>query len=560
MTRVLRLLWVVGLVGFAVVFLGNHRLRIDPVAHDRFTREVRLLQALDAELNGEIMQSRQALVNHYDDIVATTTSMRRSFAQLDKVPTFLDKEESAAVAALVTAGRATFTEKERIIEAFKSENAILRNSVRYFPVGALELRDQLESSGDTSGTPRLVNELLCSVLRYNQLPGEALETRARTALRAVEEAAPRSRASEDLGIVARHAAVVLDRRERIDEHTKSMFAMPTRAAVDALDATYFSIYKAALRASDRRRVALFLLAFGVLALVSADMIMHLRRVARAEREASEQLAVANAALLREKEREKELSDLKSRFVSMTSHEFRTPLSVILSSTELLEAYSERWSPSKRADHFRRVKGGVRGMTDLLDGILVIGKADMGRLGFNPVAMDVPRFCAEMGETIGPQLKGEHHFASTVRGDFADIWLDEKLLNHIITNLLSNAVKYSPQGGMVRFDTWIEGDEVVLQVEDEGIGITAEDRERIYESFHRGRNVGDIPGTGLGLAVVKRAVDAHGGRLVVESGASKGTCFTVHLPLERRSRASLHEADRGAEPPREASDEARSSVA
>jgi signal transduction histidine kinase len=158
----------------------------------------------------------------------------------------------------------------------------------------------------------------------------------------------------------------------------------------------------------------------------------------------------------------------------------------------------------------------------------------------------------MGETIQPMLTKDHVYQASVRGDFAGVWLDEKLLNHILTNLLGNAVKYSPRGGTVRFDTWIEGSEVVLQVEDEGIGITAEDRERLYESLHRGKNVGDIPGTGLGLAVVKRAVDAHQGRLDVQSGEGEGTCFTVHLPLERRSRASGPRS----EPPRGAPDEAR----
>ena len=356
-------------------------------------------------------------------------------------------------------------------------------------------------------------------------------------LAAIAAERPRSSFGDELAVVSRHAEVVLERRDGVDARTKAITAMPTRSALGDLDATYSAAYQSALRASDRRRTALFLLAFGVLALVSADMITHLRRVAKSEREASEKLAAANQALVRDKEREKELSELKSRFVSMTSHEFRTPLSVILSSAELIEAYGERWSPSKRADHFRRIKAGVRGMTDLLDGILVIGKADMGRLGFAPMAIDLPRFCAEMGETIQPSLKDAHVYQATVEGDFADVWLDEKLLNHILTNLLSNAVKYSPSGGAVRFDTWLDADEIVFRVQDEGIGIADEDRDRLFESFHRGRNVGDIPGTGLGLAVVKRAVDAHQGRLEVSSHVGRGTSFVVRLPLERRPRPS-----------------------
>lgn len=534
-SRILRLLWLLGVVAFVSVFVASHRRRIDPIAHDAFSRDLRALFAYDAELNDQVMQSRQALVTHYDHIVQTTAAMRQAFVRLERVPTFLEVEERAAITPLLAAAREHVVDKERAIEDFKSENAVLRNSARYFPTAALQLRDRLETTPGEAATARLVNDLLCSVLRFNQLTGQGQEERARAALAAIAEVRPRSPFGDELAVVARHAEVVLERRDGVDARTKAITAMPTRAALGDLDATYSAAYQSALRASDRRRTALFLLAFGVLALVSADMITHLRRVAKSEREASEKLAAANQALVRDKEREKELSDLKSRFVSMTSHEFRTPLSVILSSTELIEAYGERWSPSKRADHFRRIKAGVRGMTDLLDGILVIGKADMGRLGFAPVAVDLPRFCAEMGETIHPSLKDVHVYESSVDGDFADVWLDEKLLNHILTNLLSNAVKYSPAGGAIRFDTWIEADEVVFRVQDEGIGIAAEDRTRLFESFHRGRNVGDIPGTGLGLAVVKRAVDAHRGRLEVASHEGEGTSFVVRLPLERRPR-------------------------
>lgn len=535
--RILRALWQVGVVAFVAVFVASHRRRIDPIAHDAFSRDLRALFAHDAELNDQVMQSRQALVTHYDHIVQITAAMRQAFVRLEHVPTFLEAEERAALVPLLATARGHVVDKERAIEDFKSENAILRNSARYFPTAALQLRDRLEATPGEEASARLVNDLLCSVLRFNQLTGQGQEERARTALAAIGEARPRSAFGDELAVVSRHAEVVLERRDGVDARTKAITAMPTRSSLGDLDATYSAAYQSALRASDRRRTALFLLAFGVLALVSADMITHLRRVARSEREASEKLAAANQALVRDKEREKELSELKSRFVSMTSHEFRTPLSVILSSAELIEAYGERWSPSKRADHFRRIKAGVRGMTDLLDGILVIGKADMGRLGFNPMAIDLPRFCAEMGETIQPSLKDAHVYQATVEGDFADVWLDEKLLNHILTNLLSNAVKYSPSGGAVRFDTWLDADEIVLRVQDEGIGIADEDRDRLFESFHRGRNVGDIPGTGLGLAVVKRAVDAHRGRLEVSSHVGHGTSFVVRLPLERRPRPS-----------------------
>jgi signal transduction histidine kinase len=542
-TRVLRALWVLALLAFGGLSVASYRARIDPVAHERFTHALRALKALDAELNGAVMQSRQALVTHYDDIVRTTRAMRATFLELQTVPRFLGEREQAAIHQRVSAASSAFGDKERAIEVFKSENAVLRNSVRYFPTGAHSLRDQLEAmeGEDAARMARRMNELLRSVLHYNQLPGEDLEARARQALSDLESSAPVPVAMRDAGVVARHAEIVLDRRDRVDAQTKAIFQLPTRSTLDELDAHYSSVYQASLHASDRRRVALFLVAIAVLALVSADIITHLRRVAASERLASEKLASANLALLREKEREKELSDLKSRFVSMTSHEFRTPLSVMLSSAELLEAYSERWSASKRADHFRRIKAAVRGMTDLLDGILVIGKADAGRLTCAPAPVDVTRFCSEIAETIQPSLGPAHTWEASVEGDFEGVWLDEKLLNHILTNLLSNAVKYSPAGGTIRFAVSIDDDDIVFEVSDTGIGIAADDRGRLFESFHRGKNVGDIPGTGLGLAVVKRAVDAHGGGLEMESSLGEGARFVVRLPLARRAAPATEDA-------------------
>jgi signal transduction histidine kinase len=125
---------------------------------------------------------------------------------------------------------------------------------------------------------------------------------------------------------------------------------------------------------------------------------------------------------------------------------------------------------------------------------------------------------------------KHSLQSDISGDFEGAWADEKLCNHILMNLLSNAVKYSPAGGAVSFRLRREGDTAEFTVADEGIGIPAADREHLFESFHRGTNVGHIPGTGLGLSVVKRSVEVHGGELFVEPGPDKGTVFRVVVPI------------------------------
>ncbi len=238
------------------------------------------------------------------------------------------------------------------------------------------------------------------------------------------------------------------------------------------------------------------------------------------------------------EREKELSELKTRFVTMTSHEFRTPLTTILSSAELLEDYGSKWPEGKKLNHLRRIQTCVDHMIQLLNDVLLIGKAEVGKLRCNPAPLDLVQFCQDLVDEL--QISATHFqdrcsahtltFTSQCNCISAD--LDEKLLRHILTNLLSNAIKYSPQGGTVYLDLICRPGEVNFQVQDQGIGITAADQPQLFDSFYRASNVGTIAGTGLGLAIVKNSVDLHGGTITVESKVGVGTTFLVSLPTKQ----------------------------
>ncbi|MBW4574024.1 MAG: PAS domain S-box protein [Aphanothece sp. CMT-3BRIN-NPC111] len=256
-------------------------------------------------------------------------------------------------------------------------------------------------------------------------------------------------------------------------------------------------------------------------------------------------------------KEKELSELKSRFVSMTSHEFRTPLTTILSSAELLEHYRHKWSDEKKLGYLHRIQAAVQQMTKLLDDVLIIGKAEAGKLNFNPVPLDLEKFCRDLVEEL--QLhEGKHHTirfvtqgSSTSEIESEELprspilfCLDEKLLRHILNNLLSNAIKYSSQGNIVNFELTYLGEEVVFQIQDSGIGIPPKDQQRLFESFYRATNVGTISGTGLGLAIVKKSVDLHGGKIVVKSEVGSGTTFKVTLPLNYQQEHKTDEENFG----------------
>jgi PAS domain S-box-containing protein len=229
------------------------------------------------------------------------------------------------------------------------------------------------------------------------------------------------------------------------------------------------------------------------------------------------------------EQEKKLSELKSRFVTMASHEFRTPLTSIMSSSELLEHYGSKWNEAKKLTHLHRIQSSVKHMTSLLNDVLLLGKVEAGKLQLQPTQIDLSEFCQELVEEI--QLTSQTHqiiFQVECSLEFT-VCMDEKLLRHIINNLISNAIKYSPEGDRVIFELICQSEEATFRVQDFGIGIPIEEQDRLFDSFHRGANVGSIPGTGLGLPIVKRAVDLHGGTILVESKVGVGTIFTVVLP-------------------------------
>ena len=250
-----------------------------------------------------------------------------------------------------------------------------------------------------------------------------------------------------------------------------------------------------------------------------------------------QLKQAEADIRKALEKERELSELRASFISIVSHEFRTPLTTIQSSAELLERYNHKLSEQKKQNHFIRIQSAVRRMTQLLDDVLTIGKAEAGKLQFNPKPIDLVAFCREIVErmqvlaTCHPLNTSEQNrFVFRTQGNSSNAQLDENLLEHILTNLLSNAIKYSPGGGVIQFDLVCQSSLAIFCIKDSGIGIPRDELDKLFDAFGRARNVGTIQGTGLGLAIVKKCVDLHGGKIAVESKLGVGTTFTVTLPL------------------------------
>lgn len=235
-------------------------------------------------------------------------------------------------------------------------------------------------------------------------------------------------------------------------------------------------------------------------------------------------------------KEQEINQLKTQFLSMVAHDLRNPLTTILSSSEILKIYSEKLSPQNQQKHFNRIQNSVGNMTELLEDLLLINQGESGKLPFEPASLNVVNLCQQLVEDFQLTVanKNEVKFVCLVGGEPQDIcpyetYLDEKLLRHILVNLLSNAIKYSPKGGLITLELACEPQQVTFRIIDRGIGIPPEYREKLFGLFERAANVGEIQGTGLGLHIVKLAVELHQGAINVESEENVGTTFTVTLP-------------------------------
>jgi PAS domain S-box-containing protein len=239
---------------------------------------------------------------------------------------------------------------------------------------------------------------------------------------------------------------------------------------------------------------------------------------------------AEAELRRTLAREVELSQLKSNFVSMVSHEFRTPLAIIQSSAELLREFFQKMRPAERDEQLESITGNTRRMAGMMEEILVLSRLEAGKLDFRPAVLALDTFCRRVVDEVLSATSRRCPIELSLAPALPQAHADERLLQHILTNLLSNAVKYSEPGACVRFAVERDSAEALCVIRDEGIGISEDDQQMLFTAFHRGANVGSRAGTGLGLLLVKRCVELHHGKVRIESKVGQGTTVTVRLPV------------------------------
>ncbi|MGB3206683.1 MAG: PAS domain S-box protein [Crinalium sp.] len=240
---------------------------------------------------------------------------------------------------------------------------------------------------------------------------------------------------------------------------------------------------------------------------------------------------AEAEIIKALEKEKLLCELKSRFVSTVSHEFRTPLSTILLATDLLINYDHKFDNTNKFKYFNQIQSQVYRMTQLMEDVLLIGKLQNSAVRFKPQLLDLKLFCEQILEEIVEGFGSNHRWELDLAGLSQNLFVefDNRLMGQIINNLLTNAVKYSPKGTTIKFTVLSEQEQIILSICDQGIGIPHSEEAELFNEFHRCSNVDNVPGNGLGLSIVKKAIELHGGNIIVESEVGVGTTFTVCIP-------------------------------
>ena len=263
--------------------------------------------------------------------------------------------------------------------------------------------------------------------------------------------------------------------------------------------------------------------------LNADLELKVEERTMILKEALQRLEQSQAELSEALDKERQLNEIKSRFVSMASHEFRTPLSTVLSSASLLSKYKTTEDQEKRNRHIDKIRNSVRHLNDILEDFLSLGKLDEGKVGTSLSEFDLYEFIYETIEEMKGLLKKGQQIDFNCQGQ-RTIVSDKKLLKNILINLITNAIKFSDEGGLISIQASVGDEWAVITITDTGIGISQEDQEHLFSSFFRGANATNIAGTGLGLHIVKRYADLLKGSVHLESELNKGTSITVTIPV------------------------------
>lgn len=287
-----------------------------------------------------------------------------------------------------------------------------------------------------------------------------------------------------------------------------------------------SVQASEINIQNRKLIEIWLMLFGFMCVSICFSALYRQLMKRQQVEALQQRL----------QQEQELSDLKLRFFSMVSHEFRTPLTIILGAVQLSIERNSTWSEERRSKNLQRIQSAATTMKQYLSDVLMLTRAEAGKLECKPESLDLEAFCLNLIEDINCSNRSSHIIRFISNCVITRVYLDERLIYSILGNLLLNSIKYSSAGSEIDLILSCTEQTVTFQVRDQGFGISQADQNKIFDLFYRGENSVQAPGTGLGLAVVKKCIDLQHGEISIDSELDRGTTFTVKLPCSRSTEA------------------------